>query len=849
MDHSSRVLHLGELNEPAAAPGAPPTRPRPRPATDTITQFVVKVHSRCDLACDHCYVYEHADQSWRGRPRELSPATAAQAARRIAEHAAAHRLPGVRVVLHGGEPLLLGPRRMRETLEVLRTAISPVTRLDLRIHTNAVLLDEAFLDVFAEYDVKIGVSLDGDRAANDRHRVYRDGRGSYDQVDAALARLRRPEYRQLYAGLLCTIDIANDPVTVYRGLLEQQPPRVDLLLPHATWEHQPFGLAAPRDPVRPTEGDTAYARWLAAIFDVWDADGRPMPIRTFESILAALYGRPGTTEALGLEPVDLLVIETDGTLEQVDSLKIAYEGAAATGLDVWRNALDEAGGVPGIAVRTRGIDGVSPICRDCEVVSVCGGGLYPHRYRPGHGFDNPSVYCADLKELITHVMDAETVHGRGIGIGIGTRADTDTGSSSGDSDSTTTSEGLSLNAAEFATLASGYGSAAAVGILARNQAVVQRNLLALVGREGPQQDRRFTEAWDLFAALSVRSPEAVAAVLAHPYTRVWAVNLLLDIRRGEASPVDVHHLEALAASAAVRAGHDAHVSVPVRDGVAPLPGFGALAAGSGDRVRFRADALHETELLQPRRQVDVAGLRIAIEDTDPYRGCHGHPTGRLGAADADSWARALPRAVAYLDEHLPQFAPGLRAGLSTVMPMRGAADGAQRSATARHAFGAVGLALPDDPALLALLLVHEFQHVKLGALLDIAELYDAQDTEPRYYAPWRSDPRPLEGLLQGVYAHIAVVEFWRVRRTQLTGAARDAAQLQFARWRLHAADGVDQLLKAGSLTELGRRLTEAMGRTLEPWLRETVDAGALREAHRIAAEHRAEFDARIRGRR
>ena len=37
-------------------------------ATVPLSQFVLKVHSRCDLACDHCYVYEAADQSWRGRP-------------------------------------------------------------------------------------------------------------------------------------------------------------------------------------------------------------------------------------------------------------------------------------------------------------------------------------------------------------------------------------------------------------------------------------------------------------------------------------------------------------------------------------------------------------------------------------------------------------------------------------------------------------------------------------------------------------------------------------------------------------------------------------------------------------
>ena len=32
-----------------------------------LSQIVLKIHSRCDLACDHCYAYEAADQSWRGR--------------------------------------------------------------------------------------------------------------------------------------------------------------------------------------------------------------------------------------------------------------------------------------------------------------------------------------------------------------------------------------------------------------------------------------------------------------------------------------------------------------------------------------------------------------------------------------------------------------------------------------------------------------------------------------------------------------------------------------------------------------------------------------------------------------
>ena len=38
-------------------------------------QFIVKLHSRCNLSCDYCYVYHHVDQSWRDRPPVMTPAT------------------------------------------------------------------------------------------------------------------------------------------------------------------------------------------------------------------------------------------------------------------------------------------------------------------------------------------------------------------------------------------------------------------------------------------------------------------------------------------------------------------------------------------------------------------------------------------------------------------------------------------------------------------------------------------------------------------------------------------------------------------------------------------------------
>lgn len=134
-------------------------------------QFLLKVHSRCNISCDYCYVYEMADQGWRRQPTVMSSDVVEQTAVRIAEHAATHDLDEVRVILHGGEPLLAGPDFYRELASVFDRIVGTRTRVEFGMQTNGVLLDERFLDLFLEHRIRLGVSLDGGRAANDRDEV------------------------------------------------------------------------------------------------------------------------------------------------------------------------------------------------------------------------------------------------------------------------------------------------------------------------------------------------------------------------------------------------------------------------------------------------------------------------------------------------------------------------------------------------------------------------------------------------------------------------------------------------------------------------------------------------------
>ncbi|WP_433473978.1 FxsB family cyclophane-forming radical SAM/SPASM peptide maturase [Spirillospora sp. CA-142024] len=362
-------------------------------------QFVLKIHSRCNLACDYCYMYEMADQSWRRQPRRMSRATIDRTATRIAEHAQSNDLPWIGIILHGGEPLLAGAEHIRYAVDAVNSAVDSRTSVSFHVQTNGVLLDSVYLKLFDELDIFVSVSLDGDEDGHDRHRRRANGTGSHRDVMTGLHGLATPAYRRLFSGLLSTIDLENDPIATYEALIAHRPPAVDFLLPHGNWDTPPPG----RD-----DGDaTPYGDWLVAVFDRWyRAPARETRVRLFSEIIRLLLGRPSHSESIGLSPVAVTVVETDGSIEQVDTLKSAYEGATRTALHVGRDPFDAALMLPAMAARQIGRRALAPGCAACPVHRVCGGGLYTHRYRSGTGFANPSVYCRDLLHLITHIRDA-----------------------------------------------------------------------------------------------------------------------------------------------------------------------------------------------------------------------------------------------------------------------------------------------------------------------------------------------------------------------------------------------------------------------------------------------------------
>lgn len=198
-------------------------------------------------------------------------------------------------------------------------------------------------------------------------------------------------------------------------------------------------------------------------------------------------------------------------------------------------------------------------------------------------------------------------------------------------------------------------------------------------------------------------------------------------------------------------------------------------------------------------------------------------------------------AWALLSEDHPTYAVAIAAGLRSLVPQRASGPHRSISATSTDAFGSIALSLPGDAPDFANTLVHEFQHAKLSALLDLVELTDP-DPSTRYYAPWRDDPRPLPGLLQGTYAFLGVTDFWRVHRHRATTRGRNALpDFEFARWRTQTENACAELLGSDGLTPAGVHFVSGMGATLAGWHDEQIPVGLEVQARETAIEHGARW--------
>jgi uncharacterized protein len=417
----------------------------------------------------------------------------------------------------------------------------------------------------------------------------------------------------------------------------------------------------------------------------------------------------------------------------------------------------------------------------------------------------------------------------------------------------------------LAQLAEGGGGAGATRRLAAidlsRRMLLIGGVVAMSRQCGRAVYERASLAYELLAAVQQEAPEAVDAVLRHPAVGAWAWRTVLAVSAGRPGGLaDPAGLARIAGAAAIRAGFSCELPVPVAEGSVMFPSLGRVLvpapAGRGLRLRIGpggaavlagtarmpipADPARDTAVWHGLRTISAdaegATIRLVIDDLDPYRMPLPTLRGRLGTAEVSAWEAGLAGAWRLLVRHHEHVAGEVSALIRVLTPLLPPKAGTQVSATSRETFGCVGVSTAADPLELAATLAHEVQHAKLYQIAEVEPL-SLPDDGGRYYAPWRDDPRPLAGLLQGAYAYLGVAGFWRTQRQVQTREKEFRAHAEFARWREAISMVARTLLSSRRLTPAGDAFVSRMAQVADVWCAEPVPTPAAALARGAAARH------------
>jgi uncharacterized protein len=417
----------------------------------------------------------------------------------------------------------------------------------------------------------------------------------------------------------------------------------------------------------------------------------------------------------------------------------------------------------------------------------------------------------------------------------------------------------------FDALAAGGGGRDAIKTLAAarysKHLVLLRGVLAIADVAGPRQARLARNGYDLLVTLQRQDPAAARQAIMHPSIGSWAIRAIRQSGGTPASPVArPGRLSAVAVAAAIRARMPVEIEVDASDGGVLLPALGQAvlndhtavvrATGGGAEV----SAGHHRVEVPPNPYCDAPGwlglrrlkagpLDVIIDDLDPFRmPASANLAPRLSPAERGKLSAMLRDASQLLDAYHPAIAAEVAEAVVMVVPLSNERGG-QASSSSSATFGAVALSEPPDPYTCAATLAHEVQHLKMSALLDVVDLTWPGDGDA-YYAPWRDDPRPIEGLLQGAYAFLGVTAFWHRQRHLMNGEVGLKAHTEFARWRTATAGAINTLLASGRLTAAGEDFTRGMAHAVHALQAEPIPAEAEAEARYEAAKHLARWEAK-----
>ncbi len=335
----------------------------------------------CPAACSYCFGPHEGRQRMDG---EILQAVVAWQKRMGGDRS-------LEITFHGGEPLVPGADFYRQALPLLRDGLAP-RRVRFVLQSNLWLLDDALCDLFRDYGVAIGTSLDGPQAITDAQR----GEGYYRRTMDGIQRARR---RGLEVGCICTFT---------RASLPHQAEIFDFFVSQGLNFTLHAALPSLRDH-RPSEWAIDAAQHGQLMVDMLD---RYLPnlsrvrIATLDSLCRSVSSGQGEICTFGDCLGGYLAVGPDGGIYPCQRFTGLPEFALANVRDCPSQADLETG--PTWRMLANRQERIAEECAGCAFLSYCRGGcpydaLAEHGGRFNGSLKDP--HCPSYQRIFRHISD------------------------------------------------------------------------------------------------------------------------------------------------------------------------------------------------------------------------------------------------------------------------------------------------------------------------------------------------------------------------------------------------------------------------------------------------------------
>lgn len=162
--------------------------------------FILQPTTFCNIDCDYCYLFDRDNHNF------MSLETLEVAIQQL--FSSLFLSPRITIMWHAGEPLVAPIDYYKEAVRLVKKYNTSGIQVFYVIQTNGTLINQDWCEFFAENEIKIGVSIDGPKFANDAHRKTRAGKGVFERVVQGIELLRSNSIE------FHCIAVVSDPATI-----------------------------------------------------------------------------------------------------------------------------------------------------------------------------------------------------------------------------------------------------------------------------------------------------------------------------------------------------------------------------------------------------------------------------------------------------------------------------------------------------------------------------------------------------------------------------------------------------------------------------------------------------------